>query len=229
MMTAVTTEETLGDDVQGVRRRCTKTSAMLVALGFRAVRGGCAVVAVAVEDGTPRVVASSFLATATRDDRLALEPYRVAAAMRHVTGAERADAMSAVAEGRKRQDRLATDGLAALVGALRDAACEPVVAALLVNRAGWITDLLAYSWAAPEHPAVADGLAVREAVRCALGRVGMRFEELDEKSLPARASEALRMSPPDLDAQLKALGASVGPPWRKEQKLACLAAWVVQV
>ena len=34
------------------------------------------------------------------------------------------------------------------------------------------------------------------------------------------------MSPADLDAGLKALGAAVGRPWRKEQKLACLAAWV---
>ena len=108
-----------------------------VALGFRAVRGGCAVVGVAIEDAKLRVVLSSFLATATADDRLALEPYRVAAAMRHGTVADTfAEATSAVAEGRKRQDRLATDGLAALVGALRDAGCEPIAAALLVNRAG---------------------------------------------------------------------------------------------
>jgi hypothetical protein len=185
------------------------------------------VVSVAVENEKPRVVLSSFLATATPDDRLALEPYRVAAAMRHGAGSERsAEAASAVAEGRKRQEQLATDGLTALLGTLRDAACAPIAAALLVNRAGWVSDLLAYSLAAPEHPAVADGLAVREALRVAFGRVGMRFEELDEKSLPERASEALHISQAELDAQLKPLGASVGPPWRKEQKLACLAAWM---
>lgn len=34
------------------------------------------------------------------------------------------------------------------------------------------------------------------------------------------------MAPSDLDASLKTLGADAGRPWRKEQKLACLAAWV---
>jgi hypothetical protein len=28
-----------------------------------------------------------------------------------------------------------------------------------------------------------------------------------------------------VDARLKDLGAAAGKPWRKEQKLACLAAW----
>jgi len=29
-----------------------------------------------------------------------------------------------------------------------------------------------------------------------------------------------------IEARMKLLGASAGRPWRKEQKLACLAAWV---
>jgi hypothetical protein len=137
-----------------------------------------------------------------------------------------AEATAAVAEGRKRQNQLAANGLGDIVRKVRDAGCEPVVAALLVNRASWITDLFAYSLSAPEHPPVAEGLAVREALRFAFGRVGIEAVELDEKSLPERASEELRMSPADLDPHLKALGADVGRPWRKEQKLAFLAAWV---
>jgi hypothetical protein len=49
---------------------------------------------------------------------------------------------------------------------------------------------------------------------------------MDEKSLPDLAAHVLDLSPGALDARLKALGASVERPWRKEQKLACLAAWV---
>ena len=36
----------------------------------------------------------------------------------------------------------------------------------------------------------------------------------------------LPLAPGQIDLQLKALGATAGRPWRKEQKAACLAAWV---
>src|SRR4029077_11825434 len=109
---------------------------------------------------------------------------------------------------------------------LRDALCEPVIAALLVNRAGWIIDPLAYSLSWPEHVPIAEGLAVRDALRFACGRCGVEVAEMDEKSLHAVASKQLRLSPHDIDVRLKSLGATVDGPWQKEQKLACLSAWV---
>jgi len=36
----------------------------------------------------------------------------------------------------------------------------------------------------------------------------------------------LPLAPGEIDAALKDLGATAGRPWRKEQKLACLAAWI---
>lgn len=198
-----------------------------VGLGFRTLKGGSVVVGVAVDEGEPRVVRSSFLATAAEGDRLSLEPYHVAAGMkRGPDGGASADALAAVAEGRKRQHALAAKGLDEIIRNLQNAGHQPVVAALLVNRAGWVTDLLAYSLAFPDHPPVAEGLAVREALRFACRRCGVEVSEIDEKSLPELASEMFRLSPAALDTRLKALGAAVGRPWRKEQKLACLAAWV---
>jgi hypothetical protein len=198
------------------------------ALGFRALRGGSVVVGVTLEKGEPRVVVSSFLATASEGDRLSLEPYQVAYEMkRGPNGEASAEAVAAVAEGRKRQDRLAANGLDDIVRTMRNTGHDKVVAALLVNRAGWITDLLAHSLSAPEHPPIAEGLAVRDALRFAFGHAGIDFSEMDEKSLPESASETLGIPPADLDVRLKALGATVNRPWRKEQKLACLAAWVV--
>ena len=104
------------------------------------------VVGVAVEGDEPRVVLSTLLPTAAEGDRLALEPYRVAYEMkRGPNGEASTEAAAAVAEGHKRQGELAAEGLGDIVRKLRDAGCEPVTAALLVNRAGWITDPLAYS------------------------------------------------------------------------------------
>ena len=59
-----------------------------------------------------------------------------------------------------------------------------------------------------------------------IGRVGIKVAELDEKSLPGLAAKSLDMSSAEIDACLKALGVTVGRPWRKEQKFACLSAWV---
>ena len=201
-----------------------------VGLGFRALRGGSVVVGVAVDGGAPRVVLSVFLATGAEGDRLSLEPYHVAAGMaREPGGSASAQARAAVAEGRTRQDALAAAGLEDVVRRLREEGSEPVVAALLVNRAGWVTDLLEYSLAFADHPPVAEGLAVRDALRFAFGGAGIAFVEMDEKSLPERASETLGLAATDIDARLKALGATAGKPWRKEQKLACLAAWAAVV
>jgi hypothetical protein len=197
-----------------------------VALGFRAVRGGSVVVGVAA-DSEPRVMLSTFLATAAEGDRLAFEPYHVAYEMaRGPDGEVHAEAAAAVAEGRRRQEGLAADGLARLVDQLTEAGYRPAVAALLLNRAGWMTDLLEHCLSAPEHPPVAEGLAVRVALRSACRRCGLPVVEMDEKSLPQTAWAVLGLSPAGLDARLKAWGAAAGRPWRKEQKLAGLAAWL---
>jgi hypothetical protein len=204
-------------------------SAHEVGLGFRAVRGGAMVVGVEIDDGEPRVVLSTFLATSAQGDRLALEPYHVAVEMAQGRSpGDLADAAAAIAEGRRRQDRLAADGLGAILARLRDAGREPRLAALLLNRAGWLTEehRLAHSLSAPEHPPVIEGLAVRDALRSAFAACALPATEMDEKSLPETASAVLGRSPGELEGRLKALGVAAGKPWRKEQKAACLAAWV---
>jgi hypothetical protein len=78
----------------------------------------------------------------------------------------------------------------------------------------------------PEHVPLAEGLAVRDALRLGCGRCSLEVAEIDEKSLREVASVHLRLSPLDMDVHLKSLGATVGRPWRRVQKLACLSAWV---
>lgn len=198
-----------------------------VALGFRAGRGGSVVVGVAVDLPQPRVVLSTFLATAAEGDRLAFEPYQVAYEMpRAADGGPTAEAAAAVAEGRRRQAAVASTALAGVLAGLNSDGFRAAVAALLINRAGWMTDQLEHCLSAPEHPPVAEGLAVRVALRAAFAGAGLDVVEMDEKSLRESAMLKLPLAPGQIDLQLKALGATAGRPWRKEQKAACLAAWV---
>lgn len=202
-------------------------SPLIAGLGLRAFKGGAVAVGVTVAEGEPCVVLSTVLETFIQGDRLSFEPYRLAAETpREPTGSTAPEAAAIVAEGRRRQNQLATNGLQAIIHRLDAAGCELVVVALLVNRAGWITDLLEYSLAWAEHVPVAENLAVREALRLAAGQCSVEVIEQDEKSLPQLATKTLGVSSAELDARLKALGAPIGKPWRKEQKLACLSAWV---
>jgi len=197
------------------------------ALGLRARKGGAVVVGVAIDKGAPRVIVSTLLHTYADGDRLSFEPYRVAAEMtRGPHGRGSADAAAVVAEGRRRQGQLAMNGLQGIIRQLEVAECQPLVAALLVNRAGWITDLLEYSLAWPEHVPVAEALAVRDALRLACHQCAIELAEMDEKSIPDLATRTLGMPSTEIAGQVKAMGAPIGKPWRKEQKLACLSAWI---
>jgi len=196
-----------------------------VALGFRASRGGALVVGVTLDGNEPRLALSTILSTAAEGDRLAFEPYHMAFEMAQGASEVSPKARAAVAEGRRRQEALAAEGLHEIIRRLEGEGRHPSVAALLVNRAGWMTDLLQYSLFDPSHPPVAEGLAVRDALRSAIGRCGLELIEMDEKSLPESASLKLGLSPGELEARLKALGGGAKP-WRKEHKLACLAAWL---
>ena len=202
-----------------------------VALGFRAGRGGSVVVGVAADRPLPRVVLSAFLATAAEGDRLAFEPYQVAY---ELPPAPRRGRRTRTAEAARPpspraglgQAAIASTALAGLLEGLNSEGFRPAVAALLINRAGWMTDRLDHCLSAPEHPPVAEGLAVRVALRAAFAGAGLDVVEMDEKSLRESATLKLPITPGQIDVQLNALGASAGRPWRKEQKAACLAAWV---
>lgn len=168
---------------------------VFTALGLRAQKGGAVIVGLTIDEGEPRLLLSTFLA-------IEGEPYRTAAELPREAQA------AAVKEIRARQDRLAAEGLRDIFRKLDGS----VVAGLLVNRAGWITDLLSYSLEWDEHIPVAENLALREALRFGCRENGVEFSELDEKSLSG------------IDDRLNGLGAGLKP-WRKEQKLACVAAW----
>lgn len=204
------------------------TSGSTFALGFRPHKGGATTVGIVLEQGAPRLVLSEILATGVEADRLSWEPYHVAAGLE---GATRAlpppNPEAIVASGRAAQVEIATKTLGELLARLAKDGFRPGVAAVLVNRvyAGFLDDL-AHILAWDEHVPVAEGLAVREAVRAALDAHGLASVDVDEKSIMDVAPERLGAADEVIEARLKAFGAAAGRPWRKEQKNAALAAWM---
>lgn len=197
------------------------------ALGLRGQKGGAVVVGVMLERGEPRLLLSRFMQTHAEGDSYSLAPYEAAVrAAQESSDAPMVAAARIIQEGCERQKQLAALGLKQIREELKAAGHSTLTVALLINRAGWITDLLEYSLGWPEHVPVAENLAVRDAFRSAARELALAMTEVDEKSLMELGAQSLGTGVQELEEKLKALGAAVGPPWRKEQKLACLAAWM---
>ena len=73
----------------------------------------------------------------------------------------------------------------------------------------------------------ADGNHFRAALAQACQALGLRVARIPQRELPARATAALRESPQQLAATLKALGRGMGSPWGADQKDATLLAWLL--
>lgn len=199
-----------------------------VTLGLRAMKGGAAMICVEANATSPRAVFSTFLATSEGSDRLSFEPYTLGfelAASDDAGSNERA--IDAVKTGTKRQVGFAKKNLEAKLIALKSDGFSVGGAGLLVNRAGWVTDLIEYGLSSPEHAAVAEGLSVRDALRSAMRALKLSWIEIDEKSIESSVGDLFSISPSEINTMLKRAGKEVGRPWRTEQKLAYLAAWLI--
>jgi hypothetical protein len=72
----------------------------------------------------------------------------------------------------------------------------------------------------------AEGELYREALRDASREFGLSLTEVKEKELLDRAPRTLRLSSAELNRRLGEWGRAVGPPWRQDEKLATLVAWM---
>jgi hypothetical protein len=72
----------------------------------------------------------------------------------------------------------------------------------------------------------AEGEMYRDAVREAARECGLTVAEVREREVSDRAGAVLELSPAALARQLGEWGKRLGPPWRQDEKLATLAAWL---
>ena len=72
----------------------------------------------------------------------------------------------------------------------------------------------------------AEGDFARDAVAAGCAAAGLAVRRVVERELPALTADRLGVGPPELAARLKAMGATLGPPWSEDYKLAVQAAWL---
>jgi hypothetical protein len=73
----------------------------------------------------------------------------------------------------------------------------------------------------------AEGNHFRAALVCACQSLSLTVTRMPRRELEARAAAVLGRSPPQLAADVRALGAKLGAPWGVDQKSAALLAWLL--
>ena len=191
-------------------------SAEAAAIGLRVKTGRAIAVLLAGPVAEPRILGRREVALADPALPDTRQPYHAALELPEREGA------AVVARAREAIEALAAAAVAALAAELRAAKLRPVGVGLAVS-----SDV---------DPATLGNLHVR--AHASEGRLfrqvleqGARAARLPslvllEREALGRASAALRRSEAKLQSTLAELGRSVGRPWRADEKVAALAAWM---
>jgi len=192
------------------------------ALGFRVHSGWTALVAVSLEDGSPRVLLRDrphLVETFTFEFR---QPYHTAekrpapeaaAFVARMRGEARRLAIRVVHSAQK---DLETQGYRVTRCALLQASGRPLPELPLILASHALIH-------------TADGELFREAVAEAASQCGIGMFTTKESKLLEEAATALHTTPEKLSRGLTALGRPHGAPWSQEEKLSALAAWLALV
>lgn len=200
-----------------------------LSLGVCTHMGWATVTAVRLEGGRPAAVRTFRLETGDPDDRASLEPYHRAGGYE---GAKRVpappDPAKVVNAGLRKQRHHTDKRLRELLSTLKVWPQPPGCGALFVGR-GRTASSLERILASHAQIHVAEGNAVRDAVRRAFARQHIPLLEVDRKSLFDQAASRLSLDENTLDRHLKSLQPDNGGPWRQEERHCALAAWLAAV
>jgi hypothetical protein len=197
-----------------------KRAARRAAIGLRAHSGWAAFVVVA-EDGrsSPVVVGRSRIEMVDPKSPQCVQPYHAAEGLPLPRAEALVEGCTAVAR------RFALSSFENAVGALKDAGHTLVGCGLLLSAARPASSLAAIL---ASHALIhaAEGDLFRDALARAAEACRLPLTRVREKELLAEAGRALRLGEEALRARLNAMGKEIGPPWRQDEKLAALVAWL---
>jgi hypothetical protein len=193
---------------------------MRVAFGLKAHSGWAALVALGLVRGGLEVTLRSRLELVREADaHWAKQPYHAA------EGLDPEEARDVVARGIDSARSLALRELRAAKKRVEADGHELIACGLLAGDGmpEWSVDeILAVHFRMHK----AEGELFRDVLARAASACSVRLVAIPEKRLAEHAVSALATPARQLDAQIAALGKSLGPPWGKDQKSAALAAWV---
>ena len=189
------------------------------AVGFRIHSGWTAVVAVALDNSEPRVLARQRTHLVETFTYYFRQPYHTAKRM----GLEKAGAfVSGVVSEAK---RLAEEAIRSLQTSLHKENYELNHCGLLLA-SGRVLPSLDKILASHALIHTADGELFREALLEASKGSGLTAFTIKERELLDTASQVLRVKADVLTRRLTALGKAIGAPWSQDEKFAALAAWL---
>jgi len=188
-------------------------------LGFRSHSGWAAVVAVSGSPLNPVVLERRRIEIADSTIMESKQPYHAA---------QRLDLLQAEALIRSCRDRstiLATEAVRGMLVDLekRD---HPVVAAGLLCGAGRTLPNLATTLRSHALIHTAEGEFFRDVLELACEPCALRLTRVKERELWDWSAIVFHLSSGELQRRIHELGRSLGPPWRQDEKMASLAAWI---
>jgi hypothetical protein len=190
------------------------------ALGFRAHSGWAAMVALEGDAAAPRVILRRRLELLDRGMAGAAQPYHTAAGM------NLEDAKVFLDQCRSATHAAACHAVRCAVMEIAKKGYQVAGGCVLLGSGRQVSDLQTIL---RSHPMLhtAEGEFYREAVRagCAAGAVpviGVR-----EKVAREALAEVLGLDLEEVDRRVAELGKLIGPPWRQDEKLAAMGAWIV--
>ena len=138
-------------------------------------------------------------------------------------GVERAEAL--IRQCRESSTRLAIRAVNALVNQLHQDGLTVVGAGILLASGRPLPDLAA---TLQSHALIhtAEGEFFREVMANAAEHCALQVTKVKEREVWDQATRLFRLSSAGLQERINELGKSLGAPWRQDEKLASLAAWI---
>ena len=189
------------------------------AFGLRVHSGWAALVAVAGPRAAPAVLARRRIELVDRAVPGGSQPFH-AARLLPLDAAQ--ELLGGSLDG---ATRMAQDALAAAAGELRRQGHEVIACGVIQSSARPLPALAAVL---ASHALVhtAEGELFRDALAAAADGQGVPVLRIRERELLDRCTAQLGLDAAGVERHLAALGRRLGPPWRQDEKLATLAAWL---
>ncbi|MGB7435547.1 MAG: hypothetical protein WBR26_03065 [Candidatus Acidiferrum sp.] len=189
------------------------------AVGFRVHSGWCAVVAVCLENGRPRVLLRERPHLVEEFTYKYRQPYHTAEKMSSTAGRE------FIHKARTEATSLACQTIVRVQSSLEPLGYQLTSGALLLAAARPLPEL-AHILASHALIHTADGELFRDAISRAHVRHEVPLVCMKERELDSEAAQCLRLRTPALRTRLTELGKPFGSPWSQDEKFAALAAWL---